>query len=451
MCNYDKPLIKNTASLMCPICSESDAIADEYRNRILNSPNADIDAKNVWYISENGDDSASGKNPAEAWKTLQALKNHEICYGDAVLLERGGVYRGTIVAESGVYYGAYGDGDKPCIYGSAMNYAQAAWEYKGDNIWCVETPNASDIGIVVINHGENVAFRRKQLSDLKENDDYYYEDKKVFYYSTNSPSECYNSIEMGDLGHLVWVPVDYHDVTIENITFKYGGSMAIMTSSGSKNVVVRNCEIGWIGGCYLPNYKDGTVRYGNGVESWNGCDNIIVEDCWIYQIYDSGISHQGNGIFVASNIIYRRNLVEYTSFASIEYWAHDANKNSMENISYEDNVLRFAGYGWGDVQRPNIVAYHILSTGKMDHKCTNFKITGNVMDLSTRGLIRCVSKFGTLPTISGNTYIQKEGGLLGAFGDVDSEIEEFSGDVEKTIREVFNDNSAKIKILKSGD
>lgn len=447
MSYYDKPTIKNTAPLMNPINSESDAVAEEYRNRILNSPNNVIDAKKIWYISENGDDSASGSTPAEAWKTLQALANHEISYGDAVLLERGGVYRGHIVAESGVYYGAYGEGDKPCIYGSAMNYLQAEWEYKGDNIWCVETPNTTDIGIVVINHGEKVAFRKKTIDDLKENDNYYYENQKVFYYSEKPPVECYNSIEMGDLGHLLWVRADFHDITVENITFKYGGSMAIMTSNGSKNITVRNCEIGWIGGCYLPNYKDGTVRYGNGIESWNGCDNILVEDCWVYQIYDSGLSHQGNGVFLASNVTYRRNLIEYTSFASIEYWAHDANKNSMENITYEDNVLRFAGYGWGDEQRPNIVAYHILSTGNMDHKCTNFKISGNVMDLSTRGLIRCTSKIGTYPEIDGNTYIQTEGGMLGAYGDVSNPIEIFSCDVSEKIKTLFGDNNAKVKYL----
>lgn len=448
---FDKPTVKNTAPLMMPIISPSADIAEEYRNRIINSPNCDIAAKSIWYVSENGDDASSGKSPLEAWKSLEAINSADIKEGDAVLFERGGVYRGNIIAKSGVYYGAYGEGDKPCIYGSQMNYANADWQNEGGNIWSAIIPVKSDIGIVVLNHGEGIGYRKKELSDLKAENDYFYGDGKAYIYSEASPSEKFNSIEMGDLKHLFLICSNIHDVVIDNITFKYGGAHGILTLGHSYNITVKNCEVGWIGGCYLPNYKNGYVRYGNGIESWDGVDNMLVEDCWIYQIYDSGISHQGNGNFLQSNITYRRNLVEYTSFGSIEYWAHDENKNSMENIIYADNILRFAGYGWGDTQRPDKVGYHIYSTGSMDHKCKNFKITGNVMDMSARALIRCTSKVGTYPEIEGNTYIQTDGGLLGAYGDTSNENVIFSGDVAETVREVFGDRSAKIKILKSGD
>lgn len=449
--SFDKPKYKNTAVLLNPIAAKSDSIAEEYRERILSAPNTVPSAENIWYVSQNGNDKASGKSKKEAIKSIDALKKCNIAEGDAVLFERGGVYRGCFNAVSGVFYGAYGKGDKPCIYVSAMNYAGAKWKNVQKNIWSVEVPDPEDIGIVVLNHGEKVGIKKKSIDELKAEGDFYYKFYQVFFYSENNPGEKWESVEMGGLNHTILIPLNAHDVTIENITFKYGGSMAIQGLDGVKNIAVRNCEIGWMGGCYLPNYKDGFVRYGNGIEFWNGCENILVEDCWIYQIYDSGFSHQGNGTFVEKDITFRRNLVEYTSFASIEYWTNDANKNSMENITYKDNVLRFAGYGWGDAQRPDIHAYHILSTGKMDHKCSNFNITGNIMDLSTRGLIKCTSNVGTLPEIEGNTYIQTDGGLLGAYGDADSPIEYFSGDVAEKVRGLFGDTSAEIKFYKSGD
>ena len=441
----DKPAVHNTAPLMRPLASKSDSAAEEYRKRVLAYPDSKPEADRIWYISPNGDDAASGSSPSEAWRTVKAFDSHEICEGDAVLFERGGIYRGHFRATSGVFYGAYGEGDKPCLYGSARNYADAQWRQEEQNIWSVDCPNTEDIGIVVLNHGEKVGFKKESRDALQKDSDFYYENQRVYYYSETAPAERWYSVELGDLNHIILMWTDVHDVTVENLCFKYGGSMAIQMLNGVKNVTVRGCEIGWIGGCYLPNYGNGKVRYGNGIENWNGCDGILVEDNWLYQIYDSGLSHQGNGTFVEKNIVYRRNLIEYTSFASIEYWTNDANKNSMENIAYEDNILRFAGYGWGDLERPHVVGYHILSTGKMDHKCRNFKITGNVMDLSTRGLIKCTSGAGTLPEISSNTYIQSEGGLLGAYGDIDSVIYRFDGNAAEIIRKNYHDTTATVK------
>lgn len=446
----DKPRVVNTANLMNPMTSLSDSKAEEYRNRILKSPNFFPNAKNVYYVSQNGNDSADGRTEGSAIRTLGALAKKKLSYGDAVLFERGGVYRGNISCDvSGIYYGAYGEGDKPCIYLSFMNFAKANWQNEGGNIWSVEVPDPQDIGIIVMNHGEKVGIKKKSMDAVKNDSDFFYNSKRVYFYSVKAPCERWYSIEIGGLTHIFLINPGVNDITIENLTIKYGGAMAILALNDTKKMTVRNCEIGWIGGCFLHNYGDGTVRYGNGIEIWNGCDGVLVEDCWIYQIYDSGLSHQGNGSFIEKNIIFRRNLIEYTSFASIEYWANDANKNSMENICYEDNILRFAGYGWGDIERPDTVAYHILSTGKMDHKCMNFKIINNILDTSKRGLIMCTSRVGTVPEIKGNTYMQFYGGQLGSYGNVDCPTYLFDADVDEKVKNVLGDNCANVSILGS--
>ena len=442
---YNKPAIKNTACLMNPISSPADNAAEEMRSNILSLPDTDFNSNTIWYISENGDDSNIGNSITAPWKTLEALtvNAEQIQYGDAVLFERGGVYRGAVTVKSGVSYGAYGSGDKPCIYESDKNYAEAIWEETENSIWKTDIGKRGDIGIVVFNHGADVGFKKYHLEDLKIQGDFYSEGEWLYLYSEKSPAEAYKSIEAGALNHIFMIDVDVHDVVIENITMKYGGGMGVQGVNGVKNITVRGCEMGWLGGCLLPNYKDGNVRFGNGVEFWNGCENILIEDCWVYQIYDSGLSHQGNGVFVEKDITFRRNLIEYCSFGSIEYWVHDQNKNSMENITYADNILRFAGYGWADKQRPDPHAIHILSTGRMDHKATNFKITGNILDTAKRELIVCTSKVGTLPEISGNTYIQPKGSLLGRYASVDCEKYPFEK-AKEILKDVFGDETATV-------
>ena len=445
---FDKPSVRNTASLLNPVSTPADEKAEQMRNKVLLSKSVlPAITGRVWYISSDGDDSNAGNSPESAWGTLKSLNinKDKIQSGDAVLLKRGGVYRGSITAVSGVFYGAYGEGEKPCVYVSEKNYAQnTLWEDVGDNVWKIEMPNCSvDAGIVVFNHGEGVGLKKNEFSLLKKNGDFYYENKALYLKLSDNPAKIYKSIEIGDLVHAFLLNQNVSNVAVDNITFKYGGGMAIQGGNGTNNIRITNCEIGWFGGCYLPGFGNGKVRFGNGIEFWNGCNNILVDNCWIYQIYDSGFSHQGNGIFVEKNIKFTNNLVEYTSFASIEYWTHDANKNSMENILYKGNILRFAGMGWGDIERPDVHGYHILSTGKMDHKCKNFIITENILDTSAKGLIKCTSKVNTLPAVSGNTYIQSENGLLGCYGNVDAEVAAFS-DAKNILPNVFCDKTAKI-------
>lgn len=446
--NYDKPMVRNTACLLKPMSTPADEKAETMRNKVLFAESVVPHVKGtVWYVSPAGSDTNSGDSPESPWKTTDSLiRNKEkIKYGDAVLFERNGVYRGSIIAQSGVFYGAYGEGEKPCLYVSRKNYAQnTVWQMCGENIWKTElTDCSSDAGIVVFNHGEGVGLKKKEPAQLKTDGDFYYEDNALYLKLNDDPTKVYHSIEIGDLIHAILLDQDVENIVIDNFTLKYGGGMAIQGGNGSKNIRITNCEIGWFGGCYLPGFGDGKVRFGNGIEFWNGCDNILVDNCWIYQIYDSGFSHQGNGTFVEKNIRFTNNLIEYTSFASIEYWTHDANKNSMENVLYKGNILRFAGMGWGDIERPDIHAYHILSTGNMDHKCKNFLIADNILDTSARGLIKCTSKVNTLPAVSGNTYIQYSNGLLGCYGNVDAKVAGFS-DAPDIISNIFCDKKAKI-------
>lgn len=108
--------MEQTLKLYGNMSSKSDSAAASLRNTIIGKENLTKTGRKTFYISaHNGNDSNDGLSPSQAWKTLDALSayNYLIGSGDVVLLERGGVYRGTLNAVSGVTYGAYGSGRSP--------------------------------------------------------------------------------------------------------------------------------------------------------------------------------------------------------------------------------------------------------------------------------------------------------------------------------------------------
>lgn len=72
----------------------------------------------TWYISHQGDDAADGRSPTHAWQTLTRLAQQRLAPGDAVLLQGGGTFDGTLrlgpndagSAIAPVRIGSYGTG-----------------------------------------------------------------------------------------------------------------------------------------------------------------------------------------------------------------------------------------------------------------------------------------------------------------------------------------------------
>lgn len=80
----------------------------------------------TYYISSEGNDLKSGTSIENAWKSLERLNNLAPKPGDSILFRRGDAWEGTIVVNmwglenKPLYFGAYGKGDKPKIYGSEL-------------------------------------------------------------------------------------------------------------------------------------------------------------------------------------------------------------------------------------------------------------------------------------------------------------------------------------------
>ena len=368
----------------------------------------------IFYVSEKGNDEKDGLTPESAWKTIKRVNADagEVAYGDTVLFERGGIYRGSTKLISGVTYGSYGQGEKPCLYGSLRNYAEESlWEATStEHIWKLNVGTMKDIGNLVFDHGKAWAMKRLEMT-LSEDFEFWHdqEGQELYLYSsTGNPGLVYEDIEVCSNDHIMYGPTQYmKDILIENLCLKYTGAHGICFRHGSKNITVRNCEIGYIGGSML----DETVRYGNGFEVVDGCCDILVENNWVYQCYDAGITHQSSfqpGC-VQENIVFRGNLIEYCNY-NIEYYVSEEN-GIIEDTVYENNILRYAGFGFGSENRigsDTSVLSHICCYSRM-MPSKNFIIRNNVLDTSLRFLtaIGCTNdKEGLGPTMVGNHYIQ---------------------------------------------
>ena len=255
-------------------------------------------------------------------------------------------------------------------------------------------------------------------------------------------------------------------VTIDNLCIRYVGAHAIGAGGSCvKGLHVSNCEIGWVGGSvqnYLgvdPNYPQGgrgsVTRYGNGVEIYGGCRDYVVENCYIYQVYDAGITHQittrGKN-YTLEDIHYCNNLIERCVY-SIEYFLEKTEGDVASRIcgcEISGNILRLSGYGWGQ-QRHNVDTPAHIKGWNYQNTATDFVIRENLLDRAAYRMIHLVAEDRqSLPAMEGNVYWQTRGGCLGDYGTTENGLPQslcFDGDVQRAVAEILEDRDAKIGFL----
>lgn len=427
---HELPFIGNAAYLPYEageFSSIFDGAAEKMRQKILNFPDSPIETEKAYYISFKGDDSNDGLSPETAWKTVYHLD--EIEENSTVLFERGGVYRAlgdkitthdmrnVIRAKDNVTYKAYGEGPKPQILGSLQNYAiPEFWKQESENIWTFKIEGGKDVGSITFNHGEAAAVRVMNMEELNKDFLYYYSREYnvcYLYFSYGNPAEYFYDIEIVDLAFAnAIISCHYrsaHNITIENLCLKYG-NFGIGTDGGhNKNINIRGCEIGFIGGCLMPS---GIVRWGNGVELWGPVINSSIENCWVYQCYDAGITFQCNDPkWGFSDIKFDNNLLEFNQY-NIEVWASKDAK--LSNISIRNNICRFAGYQVYDprVRHGSDTSHtsHICSPWTPSYTSENYVVENNIFDTSYGWLIRGdhFNEEGYI-TLKNNIYLQQTG------------------------------------------
>ena len=402
----------------------ADREAEELKNRIIFAEDTVKSTNNTYYVSENGDDTNDGLSPESAIRTINHLANVSISEGDAILLERGSVFRMTEmlwIKSDKISIGSYGEGPKPIVYGSVKDYAQPEiWQTtENDKIWVVKVPQCTkSVGGVFFNNSEFLGDWKFTMEELESDGDFYNDNENGFlylYYSKGNPGECFNNIEISTTNAAIRASY-INGFYTENINFMYFTVGAFHLGEVS-NINVTNCIVGWCGGgLFSADRVNNThCRYGNAFQVWYLAKNINVNNCWIYQQFDAALTFQGYGDTPADfrNITFEDNLIEYSSM-NIEFWAGklgvDRHISNTENILYKGNIIRFSGYGWAGRQREKMDNQAaILGWNFFYEKLSNFVITDNIIDCADCHMIYTKSpKEQPGLTVFNNTYYQKQ-------------------------------------------
>ena len=418
---------------------EIDGLAQARRENILNSADNISISGTKYYVSNNGNDDNSGLSPTDAWKSVERVQSADLKSGDGVFFERGGIWRGVNLAcVSGVSYAAYGEGEKPKLYGSDKDYANAAlWkETETENVWQTVDNIYGSAGFVSFNNGEKFAIKVSDKSEL--NADFTFYDGKsstspVFLYCEGgNPGDVYENIEIAP-GRSIISAADKSDCVIDNLCLMYTGWHGIRFSC-VENMKVTNCVIGYIGG------TGETSRWGNGIEFWNSCSGSAerkntVKGNYIFQIYDSALTNQYKGEAEKPSkqqyIEYSDNLIEYATYA-FEFFSRQLNSNLdiMENITVSGNIMRYSGYGWGEENRPVKGQSADIKGWESKNRTKNFVIKNNISympkyahidwasfayNLNFKLLVTSNRTEQYLPSLVNNTFVCSFGGNFGKF------------------------------------
>ena len=489
------------------IIEKIDIAADELKRKILRSKTNINPCGKCYYVANDGNDENQGTEQ-HPWATLEKVTNTVFSEGDTVLFKRGDVFRGRMITQSSVTYSAYGEGEKPIICGSLENAADPdKWirVENTENIWRYYS-DKTDIGSIFFNGGREYAAKRcpmiingkfefgiEKLNDMqfvclpdpqkakKLNNSTFKDIAGPLYLRCDkgNPGEVFESIEMSERYYLITVPYHSKNIVIDNLAVKFGGAHGI-GGGFIEGLTVKNCEIGYIGGGIQSYYKKPIpedtyvpIRYGNGVELHSYCNGYTVQNCWVHDIYDAGITHQqGTNHSVGlifKDVSYVGNLIENCIY-SIEYFARKSAKNGatvlMENIRIADNIMRYAGCGFGS-QRTLAedcwnVGTHINGWyTSMNLTNGNFVIENNILDRAlysspdrplkqNTSIILVSAEYEEwLPAFAGNTYVCEKGNHFAYKGTLVEKgaIPFIKAEENLSAEEVFGDITGKIYII----
>ncbi len=306
-----------------------------------------------YYVSNDGSDSNTGRSPRQSWKTLKKVNKYKFKPGDVIYFKRGDVWRGQLIPNAGaennyIEYTAYGTGEKPVILGSFSKNNSNDWKEVSDNIWSANATEI-DVGNIIFNNGEAVGIKVWSSTELDKLNEFYYDSnsQKVELFCIGNPALTYSSIECA-INKDIISQANKSYIVYDSLSLKYGAAHGI-GGRNTSNIIVRNCDISYIGGGDHNNQK---IRFGNGIEFWANAQNNTVENCKIWEIYDAGLTNQNNiPNCTQQNITYKNNEIWNCEY-SFEYWNRPVG-SVTKNIVFTNNKCSNAGGGWGHSQRPN--------------------------------------------------------------------------------------------------
>lgn len=382
-------------------------------------------ARNIRYVSSSGSDSASGTTPETAWQSLSKVQSSmgSLHAGDAVLLRRGDVFRGTLsvsvdgTAAEPFVLSAYGTGDAPKVSGGTLvtgftargdgTYAaplstnpphvyvngnritlarypntgylrtdagsnastivdsaltQPAGTWNGANVRARLVNWSYDVGVVGTSIPGNLALSTPFSRSFASTDDWGY-----FIDGVEAALDADGEWAYAGGQLLVRPPagVDLSTATVEATATDRGISL-----TGDYEILdgvdVRHYSDIAVRVSYLNNHV--TVRHCNVQHSYFGirafADYVTVDESDIHNIYATGIYVTG-----ANTTVTRSHVHEIGSeFGFGEYWGNIGVSTNGDNVVVRENLVEDIGYigissgGGSTIVERNLVRHAMLTT-----------------------------------------------------------------------------------------
>jgi hypothetical protein len=319
----------------------------------------------IYYISASGDDRNAGTSKNSPWKSI-----HNILPGSTYLLKRGEIHYFSInsvgsILKKKILINTYGNGPRPIIslYRCVRN---DAWVKAKKNIWSVNINNPSNytgyqeafdsnIGFVKVD-GQIWGAKVNCIDSVKTTGNFFADNMSLYIFSETNPGNCFKSIQFTINKDIMKLS---SNMEVRDVVMMGTGAHAISGNS-CKNVHLRNIKILEIGGSYLNGYRNGKVRYGNGIQLWGNSKDCIIENCSVSNVYDAAYTMQctqPNTVF--ENITFKNNTANNNE-QSFEFWIKDSN-SSFKNCKFINSKCYNAGFGWSHSVRPDKnVGVHLL-------------------------------------------------------------------------------------------
>ena len=304
-----------------------------------------------------GNDTADGLSPKTAWKTWGSFQA-KARPGSSLLLKRGCTFTLPLpllggAAGAPVVYGAYGDGPKPVLRSKLVDLSHPdAWTEEGSGIWRTRNPMPEVANLILddVTSGD----MRYEKALLKKQGEWFDGKGTLFVFSSGNPATIWKKVELVSPGNGVTLngPAFSH-IRFENLSFRKIGTHGIQLVEGPVGVTIRRCDFRLIGGAIFPDdtmprayggerFIQRRVRYGNGIESWRGASDVVIEECRISEIFDGGICIQGVAGSTAKNVAIRNNVIWNCGYDCLDI-AHGV---LTVNVLFENNTCWNGGEGW---------------------------------------------------------------------------------------------------------
>ena len=355
--------------------------------------NMNIQSKSgtVYYVSSSGN-SQDGTDINQPM-SLETAKSKTYKTGDTILFKCGDVFFGQLdfniskTNDEIVLISSYGRGDKPIISVAKIISDKNSWKKYNENIYMVDLTNTNDfeginsidedscnIGFFTTENGDIYGQKRTSINSLKNINDFYCDGKYFYIMSYENPKDILGTIKLSTKKNIILLS---SNLEISNLSLQYSSSHAIMQNKRTlEKIYIHDCIIDYIGGSFQYGINsNNSTRYGNGIELWNGSRNTIIKNNLIKNVYDAGITLQGDyGKW--SNIYISENIIVNTCYP-FELWS-DQYAEGMNNIEICDNMIINQGNGWGQYVRinplvsANIVIYNFSENSEMNIRlCKN--------------------------------------------------------------------------------